>query len=292
MTAPTALRDLPPGELKLGDPAALAYAAERLAAGDTIAHGFGNFYAITARPDREVVEGINAMKGRPRAQVGSVLTTPFRAARIFDWEKLPDGLTAARVFDLMERLFALGPFGFRGPAAAHLPEHLTSLDGEARTTQLIAPGSRCPSNAFLSLAMQRSGTEFLYVTSANRSRHQTGAEDEPAHFRRDAIAREFASAPRFHVLAHDDDADARRTHPLHDPMSTTILAFHRLEAAVAGGRPRLLVERHGSLPLDALAPIASEFGFELALGPKAARRLALRVYDDETTRRRDDVTRR
>jgi tRNA A37 threonylcarbamoyladenosine synthetase subunit TsaC/SUA5/YrdC len=271
--------EAPRAGLTLGDPTAVAYAAERLAAGDTIAHGFGNFYAITARPEREVVEGINAMKGRPRGQVGSVLTTPVRAARLFDWAKLPDGLTAARVFDLMDRLFALGPFGFRGPAAAHVPDHLTSFDGEGRTTQLIAPGSRCPSNAFLARAMERSGTEFLYVTSANRSRHQTGADDEPAHFRAAAIAQEFAGAPRFHVLAHEDDEAARRAHPLHAPMSTTILAFHRLEGATAGGRPRLCVERHGSLPLDALAPIVEALGFALALGPKAGRRLALRRYD-------------
>jgi tRNA A37 threonylcarbamoyladenosine synthetase subunit TsaC/SUA5/YrdC len=282
--APSAPTGSPHARLTLGDPEALAYAADRLAAGDAVAHGFGNFYAITARPEREVVEGINALKGRPLTQVGSVLTTPFRAARLFDWSQLPDGLTPARVFDLMDRLFALGPFGFRGPAAAHVPDHLTSFDGDARTTQLIAPGARCPSIAFLARAMERTGSELLYVTSANRSRHQTGAEDEPAHFRADAIAREFAGAQRFLVLAHEDDDEARRAHPLHDPMSTTILAFHRLEAPVEGGRPRLFVERHGSLPLTALAPIAADLGFDLALGPKAVRRLALRRYDDEPVR--------
>jgi hypothetical protein len=63
-------------------------------------------------------------------------------------------------------------------------------------------------------------------------------------------------------------------------MSTTILAFHRLGTPDHKGRPRLIVERHGSMPVAVLAPIVAAYGFGLELGPKAKNRLALRVYDD------------
>jgi tRNA A37 threonylcarbamoyladenosine synthetase subunit TsaC/SUA5/YrdC len=137
-------------------------AAQALASGTAVAHGFGNFYGVTASPAREVVERINLMKGRPRDQVGSAVTTPLRIARLFAWERLPQGLTPATVLDLIEHLLDLGPFGFRGPAAPHVPDHLASFDGAVRTTQIISPGARCPSNTFLRRAMERTGTEFLY----------------------------------------------------------------------------------------------------------------------------------
>ena len=256
----------------------LERATSALAAGCAVAHGFGNFYAITARPDAAAVERINVLKGRPPQQVGSVVTTPLRAARLFDWSRLPDGLSANRVFDLMERLFALGPIGFRGPAAAHLPEHLTSWDGPIRTTQIIFPGQRCPSNAFFSRAMQAIGSDFLYTTSGNRSRHQTGAEDEPVHYRGEAIAQAFWGAPGFLVLRHADEARTLVEHPLHDPMSTTILAFHRLDSLSAGNNMTLIMERHGSLPFSTLEPIVNRMGYGLALSAKAAIRLAQRDY--------------
>lgn len=264
--------------LTLQRPEAIDAAAKALARGAAVAHGFGNFYAITASPAPSVVERINVMKGRPRDQVGSVVTTPSRMARLFDWERLPLGISPAQVFDLMDTLFDLGPFGFRGPAASHVHTHLTSMDRDVRTTQVIAPGTRCPSNAFLTRAMALTGTEYLYVTSANRSRHVTGADDEPAHFRGDAIAREFGEDEQFLVLHHPSDALARHAHPLHDPMSTTILAFHRLGDASSAERPALIVERHGSLPVDALRPLVARFGFDLELGAKARERLTLRRY--------------
>jgi tRNA A37 threonylcarbamoyladenosine synthetase subunit TsaC/SUA5/YrdC len=256
------------------------FAARALADGAAVAHGFGNFYGVTASAEREVVERINVMKGRPRDQVGSAVTTPLRIPRLFAWDALPHALTAAAVLGLMDHLLDLGPFGFRGPAALHVPDQLASFDGAVRTTQIISPGARCPSNAFLRRAMELTRTEFLYVTSANHSRHKTGAEDEPAHFRGDAIAYEFRDEPQLLVLHHGDDDRARADHPKHDPMSTTILAFHRLGTAPAGAPPTLFVERHGSLPLDALREEVARFGFGLALGPKAQRRLALRSYTD------------
>ena len=50
-------------------------------------------------------------------------TTPERAGHVFDWDQvqLPWGALVATMADL----HALGPIGFRGPAAAHIPDHLT-----------------------------------------------------------------------------------------------------------------------------------------------------------------------
>ena len=121
----------------------------------------------------------------------------------------------------------------------------------------------------------------MYVTSANRSRHLTGAPDEPAHWRADGLRTEFGSDPDFVVLAHPDEAAARRRYPLHAPMSTTILAFHKV--AHTGREVRLVVERHGSLPIEQLRSVVERLGFGLDIAPTAVRRLELREYPDADT---------
>jgi hypothetical protein len=261
-------------------PADADRAAIAIARGAVVGHAFGNFYVITTRPDADVVRGVNLMKGRPADQVGSVTTTRCGVPRLFDWSRLPAGLSRSTVNALIDRLFSLGPFGFRGPAAAHVPDHLTAYDADIRTTQVIAPGYACPSNTVIHRAMELLGVEFLYITSANRSRHATGAEDEPAHYTAAGLQSDFGHEPNFVVVRHHDEASTRVEYPLHAPMSTTILAFHRLGTPDENGRPRLIVERHGSLPVAALAPIVSAYGFGLELGPKAVHRLARRVYGD------------
>jgi hypothetical protein len=270
----------PHRKLVLSRPADLERAARAIADGAIVGHAFGNFYVITTRPDADVVRGVNLMKGRPANQVGSVTTTRELTPHLFDWSRLPAGLPRETVSALIDRLFNVGPFGFRGPAADHIPDHLAAYDGDIRTTQVIAPGYACRSNRLLARAVDLLGVEYLYITSANRSRHQTGAEDEPAHFTADGLISEFGGDPRFVVLRHRDEHVARHTYPLHAPMSTTILAFHRMGTPDAHGRPRLVVERHGSLPVHVLHAIVSEFGFGLELGPKAVNRLAQRVYTD------------
>jgi hypothetical protein len=179
---------------------------------------------------------------------------------------------------LIDRLFEMGPFGFRGPAGAHIPDHLAAFDGPFRTTQVIAPGYACASNVLLGRAMDLLDVEFLYITSANRSRHQTGAEDEPAHFTAEGLLSEFGHESSFVVIEHENELVARAAYPVHAPMSTTILAFHKLGGEDEAGRRRLIVERHGSLPVSVVRAVVAEFGFGLELGPKARQRLALRSY--------------
>jgi hypothetical protein len=256
----------------------LDLAAAALADGKAVAHGYGNFYAITARPDASVVRMINLLKGRPPDQVGSVTTTPWRMAGLFDWSLMPAGLGQTRVFSLMESLLRLGPFGFRGPAAPGMPGHLSADDAGLRTTQVIYPGQHCPSNGFIAKSLQRTGADFLYTTSGNRSRHLTGAADEPVHYRGDALAAEFEGENRLVILKHADEAAAIASHPLHLPMSTTLLALHRMAPDDATGRPTLRVERQGSLALEYLAPLLAQQGFGLSVAPAAQQRLACRVY--------------
>jgi hypothetical protein len=252
-------------------------AAAQLAAGAAVAHGFGNFYAITSRGNADCVRRVNVMKGRPPEQVGSVTVPPARIAEVFDWDALPEGMSRACVDELFDAFFGLGPFGFRGPARAGIVDQLTSMDGDIRTTQVIAPGYACPSNSFLELAVEACDGDLLYVTSANRSRHLTGADDTPAHWRAAPLRDEFGD--ELIMLAHADEDAARDRYPLHLPMSTTIIGFHRLGAPYGRlGRPAVVLERHGSLHVDDVRHVLDGIGLDLMLGPRARTRLALREY--------------
>lgn len=279
---------IPPRSIRyfLSDHLGVDFAAHAVASGGVVTHGFANFYVIVARPDRDVVVRINRMKGRPDDQVGSVTTTPIRIPMLFDWAKLPPGLTPHKVLALMDQLYELGPFGFRGPAATHIWDHLTSPDGGVRTTQVIAPGYACYSNKFIARSLDLVGEDFLYITSANRSRHVTGAADEPAHYRGSDIKAEFGREQGFVVLRHPDEMKARADYPAFAPMSTTILAFHKLGTPTPAGRPRLVVERHGSLHVDDLRPYVERLGFGLELGPKAQVRLTEREYTQPQSMRK------
>jgi hypothetical protein len=101
-----------------------------MALGAVVGHAFGNVYVITTRPDADVVRGVNLMKGRPANQVGSLTTTRELVPALLDWSRLPDGLSREVVTAIVNRLFQMGPFGFRGPAGAHIPDHLVAYDGD------------------------------------------------------------------------------------------------------------------------------------------------------------------
>lgn len=259
------------------------WAVARLADGVPVAHGFGNFYALTARGDRETVQRVNAMKGRPLDQTGSITAPPARIADAFDWTALPDALDRDLVQAVFDAFFALGPFGFRGPAAPGVGPHLTSRDGDVLTAQVIAPGYTCPSNRFLAAAAGAVGDDLLYITSANRSRQLTGAADEPAHWRASELRAEFADAIEsgtLVLLEHADEQAAHDRSPAHLPMSTTILGFHR--APVMDGRAHLTLERHGSLGVGGVRAVLDRFGLGVRIAPAARTRLTLRRYADET----------
>src|SRR5262245_45717008 len=97
------------------DRAALALSNARI-----VGHAVANVYVLGAHPAARVVRHVNLIKGRPPDQVGSITTTRDLVPELFDWSRLPSGLEPETVLGLMDALWALGPFGFRGPAAAHL----------------------------------------------------------------------------------------------------------------------------------------------------------------------------
>ena len=135
-----------------------------------------------------------------------------------------------------------------------------------------------PSNRFLGQAGRACDNDLLYITSANRSRHLTGADDSPAHWRADGLVAEFGHEDGFLLLAHSDEAAARARYPGYLPMSTTILGFHTVVRRPGDPRPHLILERHGSLAIADVRAVLAGLGFGLVIGPKADTRLQLRDY--------------
>ncbi len=254
----------------------VARAAEALAGGAVIAHGFGQFYALMTRPDFDTVGQMNLWKGRPVDQVGSICTSPLLIPSVFDWTKVPKRFDRTRLLAMMDALMSIGPFGFRGPAAGDIPTHLSSIDGACRTTQVIVPGYRCPSQNLISESLRKAGSRYLYVTSANQSHHKTGAAEEPAHWQAGPLARDFGHVDELCVVQHRSEAQARSMHPEHLPMSTSIISFHR--ALSNKSQPTVRLERHGSLHVERVAEIVHAHGFSLQVDLEAGSRLPVRQY--------------
>ena len=265
--------------LVLTDPLHAEAAAWALADGAVVGHGFGGFYALTSRSDPATVQRVNQLKGRPDGQVASVTTAPSRIPQVWDWAQLPGPLTRRSVLGVVDALLALGPFGFRGPAADHVPGHLTAVQQGVRTVQLIVPGYACPSNDFVARAIEACDDDLLAITSANRYRHGSELTDSPPHWRADGLQADFGDEPDFLLLEHEDEAVARNRWPRHRPMSTSVLGFHRI--GPDQHRPALVLERHGSLSVGAIRAVLDRLGFSLVLAPAARQRLAMRAYPGE-----------
>jgi 2-isopropylmalate synthase len=260
--------------LDIADPADRTLAARATALGAALFYSFGNFCAVAAHPRWESVRRVNFLKGRPENQVGSVTTTRDRYGLLFDWRALPDGLTRDRVLALMDEFYELGPMGFRGPAAPIIPGHCSSLDAETRTTQVIAPGYRCESNALLDEILGLIDDEFLFITSANVSSGVTGRV-EPAHYDLQGIREDFGHQDGVVLIGHRAEAHVRATYPGHLPMSTSIVAFHKLGAGEEG-EPAIVLERHGSLDVEPIRELVARHGFGLVLEAGARTRLPMR----------------
>ena len=242
--------------LDIADLAQRREAAEATADGSALFYAFGNFCALAAKPDLESLEAMNALKGRPKHQVGSVTTTPEKASRVFDWDAVQ--LPWSALIATMADLHALGPIGFRGPAAAHIPAHLT-VDG---TVQLISPGDACPSNALVADVLDLIGEDILYITSANASGHASAA-----HYEMREIHKEFGQRPDVTLIGHRNERAVRRQYPHHAPCSTSIVAFHTGE---------LVLERLGSLDADMIAKVAARHGLTLKIATRE--RVPVRAY--------------
>jgi hypothetical protein len=259
--------------LSLSSPLDRRAAARATAGGAALFYGFGNFCALAARPDRTSVLRINRLKGRPLAQAGSVTSDPSRMALAFDWARLPRDIEPEILLSMMADYQALGPIGFRGPAAAGVPDHLTVMDGQIRTVQHISPGVRCRSNALVRETLELTGEDMLFITSANTSSNATGRM-EAAHYEMEAIRAEFGHRRDVVLIGHDDEEANLSAYRRHLPCSTTIVAFHR--DVREAGRPALVLERHGSLGIDDAREVAHRHGFGLVVAPGAHVRLPVR----------------
>jgi hypothetical protein len=259
-------------------------AAEAAAEGSALFYAFGNSCALAARPDLQSLRAMNALKGRPLDQVGSVTTTPERTSHVFDWDRVTIGWSA--LVAVMADLHALGPIGFRGPAAASIPDHLTVTDAGVRTVQLISPGDACPSNGLVGNVLDLIGEEILYITSANTSSH-VSEQTEAAHFEMLEIQREFGELPGVTLIGHRNERTVRRQYRLHLPCSTSIVAFHR--PALEGGRPALVLERLGSLGADDIRDVAARHGLGLVIGEGARERVPVRAASRRPLRLRPRV---
>jgi tRNA A37 threonylcarbamoyladenosine synthetase subunit TsaC/SUA5/YrdC len=242
-------------------------AARATAAGASLFYGFGNFCALAARPDHASVLRVNRLKGRAAGQAGSVTSDPSRMALAFDWSRVhaePEILLST-----MADFIALGPIGFRGPAAADVPDHLTVMDGMVRTVQHISPGVRCRSNALVRETLELTGEDLLFVTSANSSK-------DPTHYEMGAIRAEFGHRTDVVMIGHEDEDANRRSYPHHLPCSTSIVSFHK---EIRGDRPALVLERHGSLGIDDVREVAARHGFALKVASGGYARLPVRGSD-------------
>lgn len=248
LTSATTTAARTPHRLVLTDPADVQRAADALARGGVVGHGFANVYAITTRPDADIVQRVNRMQDRPADQVGSITVPPERIPDLYDWTQLPPGLTRRSVLRVVDAFYGSGPFGFCGPAAEHIPSHLTYLEADVVTTQVIAPGYNCPSNDFLARALAAADNDVLHITSANRSHNRPGIT----------------------LLEHPDENAARSRYPGYEATSVTILGFHRPARVAGDRRPQLLLERHGSLDVDTVRQMLDDLGFGLVVRAGAA----------------------
>jgi tRNA A37 threonylcarbamoyladenosine synthetase subunit TsaC/SUA5/YrdC len=262
--------------LCLANDADIELAAEALIEGLPVASGFANFYVIYTRADAASVAQMNIWKGRPPDQTGSIGTTTLRIPTLFDFSKLPSTLTEKRVLDVMEAFLNRGPIGFRGPAAADMPRHMTGQDGDVRTAQTIVPGYRCPSNKLVSRAIEQVSERYLYITSANLSSHRTGIE-EPAHWKPAPLIFDFRHIVNMQLIRHESENVAHSLYPGYAEMSTTVISFHR--HSMTEGRPALRLERFGSMDIPDVRAILDRFDLGLEIAPSGRERLQQRVYD-------------
>lgn len=254
---PTALAPAPattaktPRRLVLTNPADVQHAADVLADGGVVGHGFANVCAITTRPDAATVDRVDRLTGGASDQVGCVTVPPERIPDLFDWTQLPPGLTRRSVLRVVDAFYGSGPFGFRGPAAEHIPAHLTELEADVVTTEVVAPGYDCPSNDFLAQALAAIPDGVLHLASVSAY---------PGH-------------PSLTFLEPADDDAVRSRYLGYAAMPATILGFHRPVTVRGDRRPQLLLERHGSLDVDRVRHTLDELGFGLVVSPRAERLL-------------------
>ena len=174
--------------------------------------------------------------------------------------------------DVVRLLVADGHVCFPLPRFACLPQASISRGRRGRQAQrrrpTVGPCSVTPECRAAWPRRRRRGRK------ANHSRHVTGATDEPAHSRAEALRAEFATVPRVVLLEHDEDAARvgyRVTSPCRRPCSPSTAPGGPRRAGGAGRRAARL------LHVDDVRSAVQPLGFAVVLGAGAARRLTART---------------
>ena len=112
LTSATTTAARTPHRLVLTNPADVQRAADALADGGVVGHGFANVYAITTRPDADIVELVSRIPARPTEQMRSITVRPERIPDLYDWTQLPPGLTRRSVLRVVDAFYSFGHSGF------------------------------------------------------------------------------------------------------------------------------------------------------------------------------------
>ncbi len=89
------------------------------------------------------------------------------------------------------------------------------------------------------------------------------------------IQADFGTTDGIVLIAHRDEAAVRASYPDYLPMSTSILAFHKIARDEAGA-PAVVLERLGSFAVADIRAIVVRHGLALVLDDKARERLPMR----------------
>ena len=203
LTSATTTAARTPHRLVLTDPADVQHAADALADGGVVGHGFANVYAITTRPDADIVQRVNHMHDRPTDGPGSITVPPERIPDLFDWTQLPPGLTRRSVLRAVDAFYRSGPFRFRGPAAEHIPPPDLPRGGRRDDAESSRPATTA--HRTTSWPGRWPPQTATYSTSPRRTRPTT------------APASRFSSIRTMNA--------ARSRYPGYQATSVTILAF-------------------------------------------------------------------
>ena len=245
----------PPGRaaFDIADAGHRARVVDAVSGGAPMGYWFGNFCVIGSRPARSAFLRINRAKGRPDEQPGSVVTTPERLTRMFDWSLLPGGLDRGAVVGALDALVGLGPIGMRGPATDTIPDHLSAWDKGVRTVQVVLPGQGCPSNILVDDCWTGIGGDVIFGTSANVLKLVTGRVT-PSHNEMRAFVAECGGWPDMVFVGPADEA-ATRPPPIHPGSTSFFPSINRRHGRACGGG----AWRHGPLAPDVI-PVAGNHG--------------------------------
>ncbi|HWY79254.1 MAG TPA: hypothetical protein VNW29_02760 [Candidatus Sulfotelmatobacter sp.] len=247
---------------------------------------FGNILGAFTHPSSEAVGNLNALKGRPREQTGSITTSPNHYSELANWAALDQAvLTEGTVLDIVDHLSTHGPVGFILPAADSIPPHLSKeimkQGKQIKTVQLIVPGKNSPVSDIFRAAADKmpKETPYFFATSANRS----GTE---VHHRYNPLVAELIQDRKGKfVVVVDDERQMRRRHPYHDSRSTTIIDMTDVVRDSDGqvlrdekGRPLIAISRHGSAHEAYVRKVLAQHGFGAQFPDQ---RIPERIYPGE-----------